>query len=164
MVDYYQILGVKKTATDQEIHSAFRRLAKATHPDLNKNDLKKAEQFTQIKQAYDTLSNPDKRQKYDAGLKAPKAPQQPAKPAPASSSRSYKSTYRPLRKRSRLYYLFRYQLFSACVIIGIYIVIKQLFNTRYERLFQIILMYKLAWLLTLFVIIFSRRHFPHRKR
>lgn len=164
MADYYQILGVKKTATDQEIHSAFRRLAKTTHPDLNKNDLKKAEQFTQIKQAYDTLSNPDKRQKYDAGLKAPKAPQQPAKPAPASSSRTYKSTHRPIRKRSRLYYLVRYQLFSACVIIGIYIVIKQLFDTRYDRLLQIILMYKLAWLLTLFIIIFFRRHFPHRKR
>jgi len=66
MNEFYQILKVKPNASQEEIHTAFRQLAKETHPDLNGNDAKKVARFNQIKEAYDTLSDPGKRTKYDA--------------------------------------------------------------------------------------------------
>lgn len=62
--DYYEILGLKKGATDREIKKAFRKLALKYHPDKNKS--KKAEEkFREIAEAYDILSDPDKKAKYD---------------------------------------------------------------------------------------------------
>lgn len=62
--DYYEILGVKRSATDREIKKAFRKLAIKYHPDKNKG--KDAEEkFREIAQAYEILSDPDKRKKYD---------------------------------------------------------------------------------------------------
>ncbi|XP_074595205.1 dnaJ homolog subfamily B member 9-like [Brevipalpus obovatus] len=67
--DYYEILGVKKGATDREIKKAFRKLALQYHPDKNKS--KSAEsKFREIAEAYDILSDPDKRAKYDKFGKA----------------------------------------------------------------------------------------------
>lgn len=63
--DYYKILGVKKSATEKEIKSAYRKLAKKYHPDLNPNDEKVQEKFKEINEAYEVLSDKDKRQKYD---------------------------------------------------------------------------------------------------
>lgn len=63
--DYYNILGVKKTASDKEIKSAFRKLARKYHPDLNPNDREAEAKFKEVNEAYEALSDDEKRKKYD---------------------------------------------------------------------------------------------------
>ncbi|WP_298913644.1 DnaJ C-terminal domain-containing protein [uncultured Algimonas sp.] len=63
----YDLLGVKKTATDKEIRSAYRKLAKKLHPDVNPDDEASAERFKEVTAAYNLLSNEDLRKQYDTG-------------------------------------------------------------------------------------------------
>ncbi len=63
--DYYQILGISKSASPEEIKKAYRRLALKFHPDKNPNDPAAAEQFKEINEAYEVLSNPERRLDYD---------------------------------------------------------------------------------------------------
>jgi len=63
--DYYQILGVPKTATDKEIKAAYRKLARQYHPDVNQNDKTAEDKFKNVGEAYEVLSDVDKRAKYD---------------------------------------------------------------------------------------------------
>ena len=63
--DYYAILGVSKTATPEEIKKTFRKLALKYHPDRNPGDKKAEDRFKEISEAYEVLSDPEKRQKYD---------------------------------------------------------------------------------------------------
>lgn len=63
--DYYEILGVSKDANDKEIKNAYRKLAKKYHPDLNQNDEKAAEKLKEVNEAYEVLSDAEKRKKYD---------------------------------------------------------------------------------------------------
>jgi molecular chaperone DnaJ len=63
--DYYDILGVSKDASQKEIKKAYRKLAKKYHPDMNDGDDKSSEKFKKISEAYEILSDPDKRKRYD---------------------------------------------------------------------------------------------------
>ncbi len=63
--DYYEILGVQKTATDAELKSAYRKLAKKYHPDINKDDKSAEAKFKEVNEAYEVLSDATKRSKYD---------------------------------------------------------------------------------------------------
>src|SRR4026207_813048 len=63
--DYYEVLGVSRTATDQEIKSAYRRLAAKYHPDKNPNDATAEEKFKEAAEAYSVLSNDEQRKRYD---------------------------------------------------------------------------------------------------
>jgi curved DNA-binding protein len=63
--DYYNILGVSRNATEREIKQAYRRLARQHHPDVNPGDKSAEERFKQINEAYEVLSDKEKRSKYD---------------------------------------------------------------------------------------------------
>ena len=63
--DYYKILGVDKKASAKEIKSAYRKLARKYHPDVNPGDKSAEKKFKEINEAYEVLSDPDKRRKYD---------------------------------------------------------------------------------------------------
>src|SRR3982751_4330923 len=63
--DYYESLGVSRTASDSEIKKAFRKLAREYHPDVAKDKKKAEEKFKEINEAYEVLSDPAKRKKYD---------------------------------------------------------------------------------------------------
>lgn len=63
--DYYKILGVEKSVSDAELKKAYRKLAKKYHPDVNQNDEVAANKFKEINEAYEVLSDKDKRKQYD---------------------------------------------------------------------------------------------------
>ncbi|MFL5774377.1 MAG: DnaJ domain-containing protein, partial [Flavisolibacter sp.] len=64
-VDYYQVLGVNKKASADDIRKAYRKLARKHHPDLNPDDKEAHKKFQQINEANEVLSDPEKRKKYD---------------------------------------------------------------------------------------------------
>ncbi|MFC6341469.1 DnaJ domain-containing protein, partial [Nocardioides hankookensis] len=63
--DFYATLGVSKTATSDEIKKAYRKLARANHPDSNPGDTAKHDKFKAVAEAYDVVGDADKRAKYD---------------------------------------------------------------------------------------------------
>src|SRR6266700_3845760 len=63
--DYYKVLGVARTASADDIKKAFRKLARKYHPDVNPGDKKSEAKFKEINEAYEVLSDSDKRRKYD---------------------------------------------------------------------------------------------------
>src|SRR4030042_2120048 len=63
--DYYQILGVKRDAPAKEVRQAYRRLARKLHPDVNPGDKAAEARFKEVNAAYEVISDPEKRKKYD---------------------------------------------------------------------------------------------------
>ena len=63
--DYYELLGVKRDASDADIKKAYKKLARKYHPDVNPNDKTAEEKFKEVSEAYHVLSNKDLRKKYD---------------------------------------------------------------------------------------------------
>src|SRR5687768_1548112 len=63
--DYYKILGVSKTASEDDIRKAFRKLARQYHPDVAKTKAGAEDKFKEVNEAYEVLSDPQKRKKYD---------------------------------------------------------------------------------------------------
>src|SRR5438477_3122770 len=63
--DYYEVLGIEKTASEEDIKRAYRKLAMQYHPDRNVGDEQASSRFKEAAEAYDVLSNSDKRQRYD---------------------------------------------------------------------------------------------------
>src|SRR5215813_12411013 len=63
--DYYEVLGVGRSASEQELKTAYRRLAHQHHPDKNQSDPEAEERFKEAAEAYSVLSNPEQRQRYD---------------------------------------------------------------------------------------------------
>ncbi|MFY9411892.1 MAG: molecular chaperone DnaJ [Dethiobacteria bacterium] len=63
--DYYEVLGIERTASSEEIKKAYRKLAREYHPDFNKDDPHAAVKFKEINEAYEVLSDPQKRERYD---------------------------------------------------------------------------------------------------
>ncbi len=96
-VDYYKVLGISKTATQDEIKKAYRKLARKMHPDLNPNDKEAHKKFQQINEANEVLSDPEKRKKYDQyGKDWQQADQfEQARQSGASGRQSYPGGHNP---------------------------------------------------------------------
>jgi molecular chaperone DnaJ len=73
-MDLYLVLGVQREASEGDIKRAYRRLARRWHPDINPGDREAAVRFRQVLDAYETLSDPDRRRRYDAGQEFPRTP------------------------------------------------------------------------------------------
>ena len=120
--DYYAVLGIERTASAEDVRAAYRRAARASHPDLHPGDQTAAERFKLVQLAYDVLGDPARRAEYDAPRFLPPASptsnrawRRPDPSEPVSLARELGETVRAIRvvaRRSgfgrRMNRLFRY--------------------------------------------------------
>ncbi len=98
--DYYEVLGVSKGVSDDELKKAYRKLAKQYHPDLNPGDKTAVAKFKEVNEAYEVLSDKDKRARdYQFGHAGVDPKFAPADPAAASAAASAASTWVTLTGR-----------------------------------------------------------------
>lgn len=154
MADYYSILGLTKNASDVEIKSAFRRLAKIYHPDKNPNDPNAKNVFELILKAYNTLINPITRKRYDN--QSSYSTQAPPKPHAHHQRRKgqkewvvtdedvkrreyYKKHYEHIKNKStetqnatskKHYSDYKYVLFATPIAVGLLMFIVSMFNAE----------------------------------
>lgn len=83
--NYYTLLGIQSTSSQEELTQAFHRLARQYHPDLNPHDSEADERFKQINEAYQTLSDPERRAQYDLELANAQASPRSASASPGSA-------------------------------------------------------------------------------
>jgi len=103
--DYYKVLGLSSAATEEDIKKTYRKLARQYHPDLNPGDKAAEERFKEIGEAYEVLSDPGRRAKYDnkeqtaqsAGTASGSAARKPASPFT-------EEMYNAMRRQSRDYF------------------------------------------------------------
>lgn len=98
--DYYAVLGVSRGASEAEIAKAYRRIAQKTHPDVNPGDAEAVKKFKAATEAYETLSDKDKRAKYDrfgaAATSADPEPTQTQPPPKGGKARHFDTEYNPI--------------------------------------------------------------------
>ncbi len=102
--DYYALLGIKRDASDKDIRQAYRRLARRHHPDVNRGDPSASDRFKEINEAYQVISDPETRRKYDRygenWKNADRIAQQEAtfrrRPSAGTSTRGGRSSYEDL--------------------------------------------------------------------
>lgn len=99
MADYYSILGLTKQATQADIKSAFRKLAKEYHPDKNPNNPNAKELFNNILRAYETLTDPGKKRRYDLYHSTGSSVQSATKPQGGRRQKEWTFTEEDIRKR-----------------------------------------------------------------
>lgn len=100
-LDYFAVLGINELATSAEVRSAYRRAARANHPDLHPGDASAADRFKRVQEAYETLSDPARRAAYRRPARgnppsptgrAPKAPGVPRRPTPPAGRPAVRSS------------------------------------------------------------------------
>jgi curved DNA-binding protein CbpA len=101
--DHYAVLGVQRRASPDEIRAAYRRAARASHPDLNPEDASAIERFKRIQLAYEVLGDPARRAAYDTPARrtAPARPATTADEEPVSLARELGETVRAIRVMAR---------------------------------------------------------------
>ena len=148
--DYYQILGISRTANKEEIKRAYRRLAKVFHPDINNNE--PPETFRKIVEAYETLSNEGKRYSYDLKFikkKASTGSKQNANFNTASFYRQYQY-YGNRNKPGELPEQFHKPFYASLMFVGFVMIFLPIFAVvqRIELFLTLVLVpagIKLVW-------------------
>jgi hypothetical protein len=116
---YYERLGVDPTASGEEIRRAFRAIARETHPDRNPGDPGAAERFRRVKEAYDVLSNPERRADYDARRRSGRADR-----AKAGGSGGDEDAVTATHQESVGCLAYTWRVLAGLIAVGVFVVLE----------------------------------------